>query len=117
MKEWLRKLIVIVFIFVMIYIILSNVINIEEDIKLPKGAIINTTANKNIAICSLSGIVTCVIIEIYTIIKYINNTVNHETFKSNLLKLIGLTVAFMAICFILYYIYFMTSVTRYQMPQ
>ena len=113
MKEWIKKILIIFLLFGITYIILFNIISIDENVDVPKKATVITTANKTLAIGSLSVIVVSIILEIYMIIKYINKTISPETFKINLIKLVIVTVALIIICTLCYYIYLVTSNTRF----
>ena len=48
-----------------------------------------------------------------TRIKYINKTISPDSFKINLIKLVIVTVSLIAICALCYYIYVVTSNTRF----
>lgn len=113
MKEWIKKTIIVILIFGIVYMILFRFININENIEVPEGATSITTANKELSVGSLSVIGVSVILEIYMLIKYINKTVSPETFKMNLLKLVVGTIALVIICTLCYYIYILTNSTRF----
>lgn len=114
MKEWIKKFLILILIFGIFYIIFSKTINIDENVQVPKGKSVVTIANKNLAVSSLSIIGVCTVIEVYTVIKYINKTVSPDTFKINLIKLIVITVSVIVVCALCYYIYLITSATRFQ---
>lgn len=113
MKEWIKKFLIIFLLFGITYIILFNIIIIDENVDVPRNAIVITTANKTLAIGSLSVIVVSIILEIYMLIKYINKTISPDSFKINLIKLVIVTVSLIAICALCYYIYVVTSNTRF----
>lgn len=112
MKEWVKKLIVVLILFGIIYIVLYNTIKINNKVEIPKNSKIITNVNKDIAIASLSVIGVSIIVEIYFVIKYINTTVSHDTFKKNLIKIIFISVLIVLICVLCYFIYILTSKTR-----
>ena len=108
-----KKFLIIFLLFGITYIILFNIIIIDENVDVPRNAIVITTANKTLAIGSLSVIVVSIILEIYMLIKYINKTISPDSFKINLIKLVIFTVALIIICALCYYIYVVTSNTRF----
>ena len=112
MKEWIKKMLIILLIFVAIYLVLYKFVNIDENLSVPDSAKIITMANKKQAIAALSLIGTSIILEITAVIMFINKTVSPETFRINLVKLIALTLTFLVISGLSYYIYLLTSVTR-----
>lgn len=114
MKEWIKIFLILILIFSIFYIIFSKTINIDENIQVPEEKGVVTIANKNLAVSSLSIIGVCTVIEVYTVIKYINKTVNTETFKINLTKLIIITISVIVVCTLCYYTYLVTSTTRFQ---
>ena len=113
MKEWIKKFLIIFLLFGITYIILFNIISIDENVDVPRNAIVITTANKTLAVGSLSVIVVSIILEIYMLIKYINKTISPDSFKINLIKLVIFTVALIIICALCYYIYVVTNNTRF----
>lgn len=112
MKEWIKKTLIILLIFVAVYLVLYKFVNIDENLSVPDSAKIITMANKKQAIAALSVIGTSIILEITSVIIFINKTVSPETFKINLIKLIALTLMFIVISGLSYYIYLLKSVTR-----
>ena len=113
MKKWIRKASIVILIFGIIYMVLFNIIDISENTQVPDGATVITIANKKLSIASLSVIVVSVMLEIYMLIRCINKTVNPETFKMNLVKLILGTITIVIICTLCYYIYLLTNSTRF----
>ena len=112
MKEWINKVLIILLIFFAIYFVLYKFVNIDENSNVPESAKVITMANKKQAIVALSVIGTSIILEITVVIMYINKTVSPESFRINLVKLIALTLTFLVISGLSYYIYLLTSVTR-----
>ena len=112
MKEWIKKVLIILIIFVTIYFVLYKFVNIDENLNVPESAKVITMVNKKQAIAALSVIGTSIILEITAVIMFINKTVSPETFRINLVKLIALTLTFLVISGLSYYIYLLTSVTR-----
>lgn len=112
MKEWIRKTLAIIVIFSGVYFALFNIINIDESANVQNNAKIVTHADKKLAVAALSVIGTSVILEVITIIMFINKTVSPESFKLNLIKLILLTITFIIVCGLSYYIYLAKSITR-----
>lgn len=112
MKEWINKVIIILIIFFAIYFVLYKFVNIDENSNVPEAAKVITMVNKKQAIAALSVIGTSIILEITAVIMFINKTVSPETFRINLVKLIALTLTFLVISGLSYYIYLLTSVTR-----
>lgn|SRR5574344_80691 len=113
MKECLKKLVILLIAFGIVYIAVYNIVNIDMNVHVPKDAKIITSANKNIATGALAVIGVSALLEVYELIKYINTTVSPETFKKNLVKLILLSIALVIICVLCYMIYMFTSVTRF----
>ena len=113
MKKWIKNLVIIVAIFAISFIVIYNIVDINENVSLPKGATLVHMASKNMAVGSLAFIVTSVIIEIVTILRYINNTNSPEKFKSNVIKFLALTLVLLICCAFAYYFYKFNSINLY----
>ncbi|MEG2310668.1 MAG: hypothetical protein RSB76_01615 [Clostridia bacterium] len=110
MKEWIRKIIVSLVLFSLIYIIVYNIFDVPNDIIIPNGATLIRDANKIYATTSITVIISAIILEVVAIFSFIEKTVSPQTNKINIIKLVIVSLLLFVISVYSYYVFKFTSV-------